>query len=171
MLIYLFIQVSRPWSSLVGAHLWSPQSCPLRCAFPWWRRTPGWRRWPQETARRWGKCSSCLEPGPRGGDKSVKFSVLRQLASAPALPAPVRAHRFWDDRSKCIVLPHQQAPIPPGERRRSGGPTAVPEGRRLRGEQRHVRFWAGQVFLFFLFQIKTTHSQHQTKKGQIRFHV
>lgn len=61
-------------------------------------------------------------------------------ASARALPAAKHAHRFWNDRSKCNTLPQERAPIPPGERRQSAEPTAVPVGRRLRGGQRDVLF-------------------------------
>lgn len=68
------------WMS-VSAHLWSPQSYPLHCALPWWRRAPGRRRWPPESAQQWGKSSSCGELGPLMRpkclcDQNLRFSVF-----------------------------------------------------------------------------------------------
>lgn len=52
------------------------------------------------------------------------------------LPAAGHSHCFWDDISKCNTLPHELTPTQPGERRRSPGPTADPEGQRLRKKEK-----------------------------------
>lgn len=90
-------------------------------------------------------------------DKSIyviNTYCFRDLASARALPAAKHAHRFWNDRSKCNTLRQERAPIPPGERRQSAEPTAVPVGRRLRGGQRDLLLWTMQLFFSFLIFVE-----------------
>ncbi len=52
-----------------------------------------------------------------------------------SLLAARHSHHLWDDMSKCNNLPHEPPPSLPGERRRSTGPTADPEGPKLKDKQ------------------------------------
>lgn len=52
------------------------------------------------------------------------------------LPAPGHSYHPWDDMSERNTLPHEQTPTQPGATHQSPGPTADPEGQRLKERER-----------------------------------
>lgn len=161
-----FQGLRRRWSA---THLWSPQSCLLHCALPWWRRTPGPRRWPQETARRWGKCSSCLEPGPWWGRQNSNFPFFfRWHQHAPHL-LQCALIVFGMIGQNVVLCPTNRLPF---HQERDVGQLDQPQSLRAEDWEEN-KMWGSEqgTFFSFLFHIKITHSQRLTKKGQIRFHV